>query len=71
MFKKDDYIEGKEYYGNKTKKIRGWVDRVRNDEDGLSIDIQCDDKWKGARGNTIHENLGEIKLLDKKERPKT
>ena len=42
------------------KRIKGWVDKIRETNEGLQIDIQCDDGLKGHRGNTIHEKLGEI-----------
>lgn len=66
-----DYVEGTEHYGNTTKKICGWANEIKKDEDGLLIlDIQCDDKWCGFRGNYIYERLGEIKLIEKqKPRP--
>lgn len=66
-----DYIEGFENYGTKVQKIRGWVDKVRKDSDGLLIvEIQCDDRWCGFRSNYIYEKLGKITIIDKqKPRP--
>jgi hypothetical protein len=68
--KKDDYIEGYEYYGSTIKKIKGWVDKVGTMDDYLYFNIQADDNWKGARGTSICTDLGEVVKLDHKERIK-
>lgn len=67
--RKDDYIEGMEYYGFGTQIVRGWVDNIYNDGEYFSYDIQADDGWKGARGTTIHSELGKVTKLEAKERP--
>jgi len=70
MIKINDYIEGTEYYGfdDNTQRIRGWVDKIRETEEGLQIDIQCDD-CGGHRGSTVYEKLGNIIILESQERP--
>jgi len=70
IIKINDYIEGTEYYGHTTQRIKGWVDAIRETKEGLQIDIQCDDNFDGHRGNTIYEELGEIIVLELQERPK-
>ena len=64
-----DYIEGTEYYGDKTKKIKGWVRSVNNFNGEISVDIQADDQWRGARGTAVYLHLGDIKILEPKPRP--
>lgn len=69
-FSMGDYVEGIEHYGNKTKRICGWINKIATDENGLLvISIQCDDEYQGYRGNYIYESLGEIKLM-KEQKPK-
>lgn len=65
IFDLQDYVEGTEMYGETPKRVRGWVSEMpRRDENGkLVIHIKCDDQYKGARGNCIREELGEIKKI--------
>jgi len=70
MIKINDYIEGTEYYGHTTQRIKGWADKIRETEEGLQIDIQCDDYYDGHRGSTIYEKLGNIIVLELQERPR-
>lgn len=69
--KKDYYVEGFEYYGNKVRKTKGWIDDISVDENNkLVVSIQCDDEWNGYRGNNLYEELGNIDLISKnKSRP--
>ena len=62
--KPGDYVEGYEHYGTVVRRTRGWVDRVIPH----GVDIQCDDKYGGARGTSLRRELGEITLLPPKER---
>lgn len=66
--KKDDYIEGYEYYGHTVKKVKGWVNSVNNDKENFFYNIQADDNWKGARGTTIESKLGRVSKLEFKQR---
>lgn len=68
--KKDDYIEGIEYYGFGTRKTRGWVNNISNDGEFFVYDIQADDGWKGHRGTLIFSELGKVNKLEARERPK-
>jgi len=72
MIKINDYIEGTEYYGfnDNTQRIKGWVDDIRETEEGSQIDIQCDDYYDGHRGSTVYEKLGNIIVLEPQERPR-
>lgn len=71
LIKKDDYICGKEYFGHSIKKVSGWVDDVHMCLDGtFYYNVQADDEYRGVRGTSIHSELGEIKKLPPKERPK-
>lgn len=65
----NDYIEGLEYYGHKIRKVRGWVDKISADIDGIVYWIQADDNYKGHRGTGIFVNLGEVVKLEDKPRP--
>jgi len=66
-----DYIKGIEYYGDKLRRIRGWVDKIHVRPDGYSIAIQCDDSYKGHRGSMVHSTLGTVVKLKPKPRPIT
>lgn len=66
---KDDYVEGYEYYGDKTRKTKGWVESVRTNGEYIFYNIQADDGWKGARGTTLTSELGKVEKLEPKERP--
>ena len=68
---KDDYIEGYEYYGHTTQKIKGWVDKIRESGDQLTYAIQADDRWHGHRGTIIFSELGEVVKLEHKARPES
>lgn len=65
---KDDYIQGTEYYGESTKTVKGWVNRITNDGVHFIYDIQADDNWEGHRGTLILSELGEVEKLEHKER---
>ena len=68
----NDYIEGYEYYGlnDHIKKVRGWVDKIKDDGEYFTYDIQADDNWNGYRGTTIFSELGKVEKLPSKERIK-
>lgn len=68
--RKDDYIEGYEHYGYSVKKVKGWVDSIRNDGERFFYSIQADDSWNGARGTIIFSELGDVVKLENKQRIK-
>ncbi|MCY7865953.1 hypothetical protein P8918_12990 [Bacillus spizizenii] len=69
---KDDYIEGTEHYGpaSGTRKTKGWVDYIRNDGEHFFYHIQADDGWNGARGTILTTELGKVRKLEPRGRPK-
>ena len=64
ILKIDDYVEGYEHYGNITQKMRGWVNKIYENGD---VYVQCDDWFYGHRGSYLIVELGEIKIVPKKE----
>lgn len=73
MLKVGDYVEGFEHYGHKIARVRGWVGKIEVYENRVSITIQCDDCYNGARGNVlIYGNPRfPIKKLEGRPRPNT
>lgn len=65
----NDYIEGYEHFGINIRKVRGWVDYISLDEEGVYCNIQADDEYHGHRGAVIFEKLGVITKLNNKPRP--
>lgn len=67
--KKDDYVEGIEWYGDKSRKVRGWLNYVLISRYGNYYDIQADDDLIREKGTYFLGNDDVFKIETDKPRP--